>query len=41
MLLAGLLETQADEARAAFPGYAEHCRSQEDEWVLLHLERCA
>jgi ribosomal protein L11 methyltransferase len=41
VLLAGLLEAQADEARAAFPGYAERRRAQEDEWVFLHLERCA
>jgi ribosomal protein L11 methylase PrmA len=41
VLLAGLLETQADEAFAAFGGYAEHCRTHGDEWVLLHLERCA
>jgi ribosomal protein L11 methyltransferase len=40
VLLAGLLETQADEARAAYPGYAERRRAQEDEWVFLHLERC-
>jgi ribosomal protein L11 methyltransferase len=41
VLLAGLLDAQADEARAAFPGYAERRRAQEDEWVFLHLERCA
>jgi ribosomal protein L11 methyltransferase len=41
VLLAGLLETQADEARAAYPGYAERRRAQEDEWVFLHLERYA
>jgi ribosomal protein L11 methyltransferase len=41
VLLAGLLEAQADEARAAYPGYAQRRRAQEGEWVLLHLERCA
>ena len=41
VLLAGLLRTQADEARAAFTGYAERHRAQEDEWVFLHLELCA
>ena len=41
VLLAGLLQTQADEARSAYAGYAERRRAQEDEWVFLHLERCA
>ena len=39
LLLAGLLAGQADEARAAFPGYEERAHSLEGERVLLHLGR--
>jgi ribosomal protein L11 methyltransferase len=38
VLLAGLLETQVDEALNAFPSFAVRRREQEGEWVLLHLE---
>jgi len=39
VVLAGLLETQVDEARAAYPQYAERERRQDGEWVQLTLER--
>jgi ribosomal protein L11 methyltransferase len=39
VVLAGLLATQVDEARAAYRQYAERQRRQEGEWVQLTLER--
>lgn len=39
LILAGLLESQADEARAAFPDFRLTERAQLDEWVMLRLER--
>lgn len=38
-ILAGLLETQAEQARAAFAGYRLADRQHAGEWVMLRLER--
>ena len=39
LLLSGLLVEQADEARAAFPRFAEAGRVDDGTWLTLHLSR--
>ena len=41
LLLSGLLVGQAEEALAAFPGFAETSRTDDGTWVTLHLSRRA
>ena len=39
LLLSGLLVEQADEALAAFPAFSETARTDDGEWLTLHLSR--
>jgi ribosomal protein L11 methyltransferase len=37
LILSGFDQQEAQAVRAAFPGFAEHARLSEDNWVALHL----
>ncbi len=39
LLLSGLLVEQAEEALAAYPGFTEVARADDDTWLTLHLSR--